>query len=138
MPWSHFPASLQQDSAAWSDRLSGRDLLADGPVRIVRPGTVAHRERQIRTFASALALQGRDPTTLVSLKDLVEIAALKTGLMFLIERSGGNTTTAIYDFVSALKAVARHHLHVEQHHLDQMARIMRRLDVDRRGLTQKN
>ena len=58
--------------------------------------------------------------------------------MFLIERSGGKTTTAIYDFVSALKAVARHHLHVEQHHLDRITAIMRRLDVDRRGLTQKN
>jgi integrase len=138
LAWSRFPVSLEQDCAAWCDRLAGRDLLAEGPVRIVRPGTVAHRERQIRTFASALARQGRDPTTLVSLKDLVEIEALKTGLMFLFERSGGKTTTTIYDFVSALKAIARHHLHVDQHHLDQMARIMRRLDVDRRGLTQKN
>jgi site-specific recombinase XerD len=138
LPWSRFPASLEQDCAAWCDRLAGRDLLADGPVRIVRPGTVAHRERQIRTFASALVRQGRDPATLVSLKDLVEIEALKTGLMFLIERSGGKTTTAIYDFVSAMKAVARHHLHVEQDHLDQIARIMRRLDVGHRGLSQKN
>jgi integrase len=138
LPWSHFPASLQQDCAAWCDRLAGRDRLADGPVRIVRPGTVAHRQRQIRSFASALARQGRDPATLVSLKDLVEIETLKTGLKFLIERSSGKTTTAIYDFVSALKAVARHHLHVEQGHLDRITGIMRRLDVGRRGLTQKN
>ena len=89
LPWSHFPASLQRDCASWCDRLAGCDPLAEGPVRIVRPGTVAHRERQIRTFASALALQGRDPATLTSLRDLVEIDALKAGLMFLIERSGG-------------------------------------------------
>jgi len=96
------------------------------------------RERQIRTFASALVKQGQDPATLTSLRALVEIEALKTGLKYLIERSGGQATTAIYDFASALKAIARHHLHVEQPHLDQITRIMRRLDVGVRGLTQKN
>jgi hypothetical protein len=42
LPWSHFPESLQRDCAAWCDRLAGRDLLTDGPVRVVRPGTVEH------------------------------------------------------------------------------------------------
>jgi integrase len=138
LPWSHFPASLQQDCAAWCDWLAGRDPLAEGPIRIVRPGTVAHRERQIRTFASALVLQGRDPGTITSLHDLVAIDALKTGLKFFIERSGGRSTTAIYDFASALKAIAKHHLNLGQPHLDRMAAIMRRLDVGRRGLTKTN
>jgi hypothetical protein len=138
LPWSSFPASLQQDCDAWCERLAGRDLLAEGHVRAVRPGTVAHRERQIRSFASALVLRGRDPGTIASLRDLVEIEAVKEGLRFLIERSGGKTTTAIYDFASALKAIARHHLHLEQAHLDRITAIMRRLDVGSHGLTQTN
>lgn len=136
--WSDFPESLQQDCTAWCDRLGGRDLLADGHVRAVRPGTVAHRERQIRTFASALVRQGRDPSTITSLRDLVEIEALKTGLRFFIARSGGQATTAIYDFVSALRAVARHHLHLDQAHIDKMTEIMHRLDVGKPGLTKTN
>jgi integrase len=138
LPWSHFPATLKQDCTAWCDRLKGRDLLADGLVRVVRPGTVAHRERQIRTFASALMKQGWDTDTVTSLRDLVEIEALKTGLRYLIARSGGQATTAIYDFVSALRAVARDHLRVDQAHLDLMTAIMRRLDVGKRGLTKTN
>jgi hypothetical protein len=63
--------------------------LADEHVKVVKPGTVAHRERQIRTFASALVKQGRDPATLNSLSDLVEIDAIRQGLRYLIERSGG-------------------------------------------------
>jgi hypothetical protein len=78
LPWSDFPASLRQDCEAWRDRLAGRDLLAEGHVRVVRPGTVVRRERQIRTVASALVRQGRDPSTITSLRDLVEIEALKT------------------------------------------------------------
>jgi integrase len=138
LPWSHFPTSLQQECAAWCDRIAGRDLFADDCVRVVRPGTVAHRERQIRTFASALVKQGRDPSTICSLADLVEIEALKLGLRYLIDRSGGRKTTAIYDFVSALRAIARHYLHVDQAHIDRMTTIMRRLDIGKRGLTQTN
>lgn len=137
LPWSSFPASLRQDTDTWRDRLAGCDPLAEGPVRIVRPGTVAYRERQIRTFASALVKQGRDPATLTSLRDLVEIETFKEGLRFMMARSGGRATTAIYDLAGALKAIARHHLHVEQPHLDQITRIMRRLDVGSRGMTQK-
>jgi integrase len=137
-PWSHFPASLRQDCEAWCDRLAGRDLLADGPMRAVRPSTVAHRERQIRTFACAVALQGRDPDTITSLRDLVEIEVLKSGLRYLIARNGGKATINIYYLAAALKAVAQHYLHMEQHRLDQMTAIMRRLAVGRRGLTETN
>jgi hypothetical protein len=82
-------------------------------MRAVRPSTVAHRERQIRTFASAVALQGRDPDTITSLRDLVEIEVFKSGLRYLIARSGGKATINIYYLAGALRAVARHHLHLE-------------------------
>jgi integrase len=97
-----------------------------------------HRERQIRSFASALVLRGHDPGTITSLSDLVQIEAFKEGLRFLIGRSGGKATTAVYDFASSLKAIARHHLRLEQAHLDQMTVIIRRLDIGHRGLTDTN
>jgi hypothetical protein len=107
--WDRFPGSLRQDCQAWCDRLAGRDL-EDAPFRPVQPVTVAHRDWQIRAFASALVLKGRDPETLTSLRDLVEIETFKTGLHFFLDREDGKPTTAIADLASSLKAIARHHV----------------------------
>ena len=137
--WKRFPASLGRDCQAWCDRLAGRDLLDTAPFRPVRPATLAHREWQIRAFASALVRMGRDPATLTCLGDLVEIEAFKTGLRFFLDReSGGKPTTAIADLATTLKAVARHHVRVEPGHLDQIGAIIRRLAPGRVGLTETN
>jgi integrase len=136
--WECFPLSLQADCMAWCDRLAGRDLLDEAPFRPVKPSTVKRREWQIRGFATALVLRGRDPKTITSLRDLIEIESYKEGLRYLIERAGGKPTTAIYDVASSLKMMASHHLQVDRAHLDRMAAIIRRLDVGPRGLTEKN
>ena len=136
--WDRFPESLHQDCQAWCDRLAGRDLLEDAPFRPVRPATLAHREWQIRAFASAVVRMGRDPRSLTCLGDLVELDAFKTGLRFFLDREGGKPTTAIADLASSLKAVARHHVRVEPHHLDRMGGIIRRLAPGRSGLTESN
>jgi integrase len=136
LSWSAFPASLREDCSAWLDRLAGRDLFEDVPFRPVRPSTVKRREQQIRSFASALVLRGRDPATITSLKDLVEINAYKEGLRYFLERSGGKPTRTIADLADALKTIARHHLRLDKDHLDRMA--IKRWSVGRRGLTEKN
>jgi site-specific recombinase XerD len=81
---------------------------------------------------------GHDPAMLTCLKDLIEIDAFKGGLRFFLDREGGAPTTAIADLAGSLKAVARHHVHVEQNHLDQVGSIIRRLAPGRRGLTESN
>jgi integrase len=50
----------------------------------------------------------------------------------------GGPTTAIADLASVLKAVARHHVRTESHHLDRMAGIILRLAPGRVGLTETN
>jgi hypothetical protein len=86
--WDQFPESLHRDCRAWLDRLTGHDMLEEAPFRAVRPATLAHREWQIRAFASALMGMGRDPATLTCLADLVEMEAFKTGLCFFLDREG--------------------------------------------------
>jgi hypothetical protein len=73
---------------------------------------------------------------LTSLRELIEIDAFISGLRFFLDREGGTPTTAIADLASSLKAVARHHVRVEPHHLDQIGSIIRRLAPGRRGLTE--
>ena len=140
--WDRFPDSLGRDCQKWCDRLFGRDLLEDEddytPFRPVRPATLAHREWQIRAFASALVRMGCDPATLTSLSDLVEIDRFKTGLRFFLDREGGKPTTAIADLASSVKAVARHYVGVEPDHLRRMRKIVGNLSTDRRGLTETN
>jgi integrase len=136
--WERFPEPFHRDCQAWLDRLAGRDLLEEAPFRPVRPATLAHREWQIRAFASALMGMGRDPATLTCLADLVEMEAFKTGLCFFLDREGG-PTTAIADLAGTLKAIARHHVRVDSHHLDRMGSIIRRrLALGRVGLTETN
>jgi hypothetical protein len=136
LPWPNFPASLREECYSWLHRLAGCDLLDEAPFRPVRPSTVERREHQIRGFASALVLRGRDPSTITSLKDLVEIAAYKEGLRFFLERSGGKSTSTIVDLVGVLKAIARHHLKMDKDHLDRM--VTKRLSTGQRGLNEKN
>jgi len=135
LPWSAFLPSLREDCNVWLDRLAGRDLLEEAPFRPVQPATVERREWQLRAFATALVRLGRDPATITSLKDLVEIRAYREGLQFFVERSG-KPTSAVVDLAGVLKAIARHHLRLGKDHLDRMA--TKRLSIGRRGLTEKN
>jgi integrase len=136
--WDQFPDSLYRDCRAWLDRLAGSDLLEEAPFPPVRPVTLEHREWQIRAFASAVMLMGRDPTMLTSLADLVEMETFKTGLRFFLDREGGASSTAIADLASVLKAVARHHVRATPDHLDRIGGIIRRLAPGRVGLTETN
>lgn len=138
LPLSKFPESFQQDCKDWCDRLAGRDLLEEMSFRPARPITVRHRNFQIRSFASALVLRGRDPGTITSLRDLVEIGAFKAGLKFFIERRSGRSSSAISHLARSLKAIARHHLCLERDHLDKLGAIIRRLETGRPGLTETN
>jgi integrase len=138
LPWSAFPESLHQDLMRYLDRLGGRDPLEELPFRPVRPLTLRHREYQLRQFASALVMRGRDPSTLMRLADLVAIETFKDGLRYLLERRGWRSTATIVHLATSLKGIARHHVRVDAQHLERMAAVIGRLDPPKRGLTVKN
>jgi len=104
----------------------------------VRPETVELRERQLRTFASALVHRGRLADTLGTLADLVEVRTLKEVLRFFLERNNTQTSNYIFNLACTLKAVATHHVKADQMTLDGIARIVSRLKVPTRRLTRKN
>jgi integrase len=137
-PASILPQSFWDDCEAWLDRLAGRDLLDETPFRPVRPSTIKIRRRQLRVFASAVVLRGRDPNTITSLRDLVEIETFKEGLRFFLARHGEKPSTTIFDIAAALKAAAQHHVRVDAEHLSRLRAIVNRLNPGRNGLTEKN
>jgi hypothetical protein len=84
LPWTAFPKSLRDDIETWLDRLSGDDLMADGPTRPVRPITKYAHLSQLHRFASAVVLSGRDPVAVTSLADLIVIEVFVCGLTYLL------------------------------------------------------
>ena len=58
-------------SQLWLDRLAGKAGLDVGPVRPLRPVTIAKWRFAVRQMASALVQSGRQPATLTGLADLV-------------------------------------------------------------------
>lgn len=59
-PFAYFPASFEEDVAAYGRRLENVDFDDNGPSRPARPATIKTRTRQLRTAASALARSGVD------------------------------------------------------------------------------
>lgn len=139
LPWDRFPTSLKHDVDGWLDRLAARDFADDaGPAKSASASTLVTREYQLRAFASALVLRGRDASSLTSLKNCLTIENFIDGLRFFYERGGSKATTAVHGMASYLKSVARHWVRADQVTLDRMAGVIRKLAPDKTGLTQKN
>jgi integrase len=139
LPDTAFAPSLIAEIEAWCARLRGQDPVAeDLPPRPVKPSTADRRGFQLRQLASALVHRGRDPDTLRSLQDLAEIETLREGLRFFLERAGGNSTKQIFELGLAVLAVARHWIRLPEDEVQPLKRLVHRLAVPQRGMTETN
>ena len=105
-----FPVSLWSDSEVWLDRLQGKDILADGPVRAVSDSTRKTREYQLLYFASALVEAGLDPNSLTSLDVLVSPENFEKGMRLLFDRKERQKTSHLGDIGGGLISLARHYV----------------------------
>jgi len=142
-PWTtpvdQFPESFARDVESWLNQLAHPDPLdTSGPVKPLRPATIKHRRFQIQEMASALLHQGYDITAITSLADLVEFDAFKAGLRYMMSRFGDQPTEAIHGLAMGLKAIATHHVKVDEAHLAEMKAICQRLNREVDGLREKN
>jgi integrase len=133
LTWDSFPVSLRNEFQAYLDRLAGKDPLEELDFRPLRPSSICTYERLMRAFVSALVLRGCDPQTLNSLADVVDIATVKIGLRFFIDRAGGNKSKQAFNIARLLTAIARYWVKVERDHLGQLQAICRRLDSGKSG-----
>ena len=139
LPWSAFPQALRDEVDAWLARLLGEDPFAENaPSRPARPATIKAYRFKIRQIASALVHHGHEVEAITSLRYLVATENVKVALRFFLDRSGGTTTTQIYDMAATLKAIAAHWVGVDREHLKELKGICRRLNPGKRGLTDKN
>ena len=138
LPWSAFPASFKEDVDHFLDRLSGRDLSEDGPLRPARSSTLKTRQYQLRIAASALVHRGHDPQSLASIAAMLSFERYQEILRFFVERHDGQTSPQVGQLAGFLKDVARHWLKVDEPTLQRFKKIASRLAVEHRGMTAKN
>lgn len=139
IPLERFPEALQEDVDRWMHRLSNPDPFdADGPLKPLRPDTIKHRRHQIQQMASALVLAGYSIEDITSLAFMVDLSRLKDGLRQLMSRFDNKPTEAIHGLAMGLKAIATHHVKVDEDHLNELRRICQRLNLNVDGLRQKN
>lgn len=139
LAWNKFPPSLKLDVDGWLDRLAARDFAnGDGPSKPASASTLVTREYQLRAFASALVLRGREASSLTSLATCLTYENFTEGLRFFHDRGRKKPTTTIHNMASYLKSVARHWVKADQVTLNKMAGVIRNLTPTHSGLTQKN
>jgi integrase len=139
LPIAAFALSFHQDLAAWLARLAGADPLAELPFPPLRLITLRARRLHALTLASALVHRGRDPAAITGLADLVEPAALREALRFVLARSGGQPTPYLHQLATTALTIARHWVGVTQAQEQALRTLARRCDPGAPpGLTAKN
>jgi hypothetical protein len=138
LDWASFPTSLKADIDAMARAAISPDPISATSRRPIRPVSAEKRVRMLRSFASALVHQGRDPKSIRGIADLIELEAARQGLAFIYDRAGKRRTPHLHQMAKLLCTLARHWLGVPEAHLDELQAIRRRLDPGRHGMTEKN
>ena len=134
LPWEAFPATLRSDTERWLAQGAAEDVFdVHAPREPLRPATINTRRHQIRQFASALVLSGRDQASLGSLADLVTPSAFEDGMRVLLQRAKTGAKAQPGAFGLCLLAVAKHWVHLPKEEMDAMARVVDRVRTRQRA-----
>ena len=138
LPWDTFLPSLKADVDQWLDRLAGNDLSMECEFHPLRPASLRTRRRQMHLYLSALVLNGVDPTDLSVLADAVTPARAAIGLRFFWTRAGDQASVHAGHVAGLVKSVAKHWAHLDQHDLDKLKGMCRRITPRHTGMTERN
>jgi integrase len=138
-PLEDFPASFGAELQRYSRWLAGEDLLSDHqPPQRCGPRTIAGRLDHIHRLASAAVHRGIPVTDIDSLATLVSRPVVEASLQWYVDRFEGRTTNYLRDLAKTLKLIALHWVRCDKAHVDWLRQLIRRLDTEQPGLTEKN
>lgn len=136
--WDAFPASFEADVRAYLKVLAGTEISEDGPVRPLRPVSLAEREYQLRGAASALAATGVPPETICSITDIARLEPMKLILDNILKRGEGEHWMGVLGMAKTLRAAAKHWVKVDAEEQLKIEKLVGRLPRQQGGLTDKN
>lgn len=138
LPWDVFPPSLKADVGAYLKLLAGITLDEDGPLRALRRSTLANREYQLRSAASALVAAGAAASSICTIGDLARLEPIKLILAQVLHRGDKEHRAGAFNLANALRAAAKYWVKVDDAELAKISRIVTKLSLKSHGLTEKN
>lgn len=138
LSWDTFPASLKADVNAYLTRLEKDDPLEPIDLPLLKPASIRTRRHQIQAYLSALVLRGRDPATLLTLKDAVALDVVREGLRFFLQRTPDGSKKQAYAVATVIRAIAKHWVGVDAEHLAELEALCNRLYTRQAGMTDAN
>jgi integrase len=134
LPWSQFPAGLQQEVMKYLHGRSAPALLDDDH-RAVKPRTVQQHVELLRRFSSLLVKDGIDAKQLATLGTLLDSAMAKRGLGLLLRE--GKTTPKAAATANALCSIARY-LDLPKEQVAELSKLAGKLRTRPTGMAPKN
>ena len=140
MPLEAFPAGFRHDVAAFEARMSNSNPLdPDAPIRTFRTATLEGYRYTFRRAASALVRGGLvELEAVTSVRVLFEGNNFREALWPFSPKGEGQDTGHVHKMATQLIAVARHHLRLDEEHLNQLEEIARRLKPKAGGMGKRN
>lgn len=139
--WEDLPEDLRTDAGAYLRARAEPDLFADDPVtptRPLAPETVNLQRQHIRLAASVLVRHGVSIEKLDGLADLVTADAVKSVLRHYHDQADGRPSAFAAGIARTLIHIARYHVRMPEHCLQELKKIAGRLPAVPFDLTQKN
>lgn len=139
-PLASYPQGLQDDLQAYIDRLSHKDIFAEGgPIRPLRPMTLRNIRTLVRQYLSALTEDGADPETFTSLRHVISVDQIMRAAQIInARRKDGPARQTIYNILAVVLAIARHHLQLPEDEVRKIMGFKARVAPTTVGMTAKN
>lgn len=137
LPWSSYPAALQEEVERWIDWL-GRDPFVSRPFKPLRPQSLEARRKQLVLYLGALVEAGEDPATVTCLAQVVTLAHARRGLKVIYERGGQQRTHHVAHIAGLLLILARHWVKLPRDEVEELRAIARNLRPEPIGLAPRN
>jgi integrase len=139
-PLDSYPQGLQDDLQAYIDRLSHKDIFAEGgPIRPLRPMTLRNIRTLFGQYLSALAEAGADPETFTSLRRVISADQIRRAAQIInARRTDGVASQTIYNILAVVLAIARHHLQLPEDEIRKIKGFKARVAPTTVGMTAKN
>jgi hypothetical protein len=139
VPISTLPPSLRGEIDAYLRHLEGRELFDETAAAPASRETIRTCRVLISLLTTALVRSGRDPTSIVSLADIVEAPAAKQALTFLWCRDGQRKTGQLHNCARTIVKIAKHWVKVPPPQLEALRSLCRHVRPTRDGsMTERN
>ena len=133
-----FSEAFAKDVSAYLHHLAEVDPFEETPRKAMAPTTLRDTKLRIYQLASALAQSGRDPKSIMGLRDLVAPEAAKAALRVQHERNGKRKTGQLANYARTLINAARHWVKASEEDLDALRALGRSITPKTGGMTDRN